>query len=147
MGFAEQWTIQTWIQLGGLLTTLLGFLFVIVQVRQLGQSVRASAHAAIYSQAADFRGHLMTYPELRRYFFDGIEANPNHPDYSRILTLAEMLLNYLEHLSIEKSNFASHDGNAWRIFIRQSLEACPTAKQRLAENPDAYSPHLRSALG
>lgn len=138
----EQLTIETWIQLGGLLTTVIGFLFVIVQVRQLGQSVRASAHAAIYSQASDFRGYMVRYPDLRRFFFDGIEIKPNHPEYSRVLTLSELLLNYLEHLKIEKSNFASHDGNAWRNYIQQALEACPTAKQRLKDNPLAYSPQL-----
>ncbi|MBA28405.1 MAG: hypothetical protein CME95_06560 [Hyphomonadaceae bacterium] len=142
----EQWTIQNWLQLGGLLTTLFGFLLVLIQIRRLGQSVRASAHAAIYAQASDFRSHLVKHPELRRYLFDGIEIRENHPDYQRVVTLAELLLNYLEHLSIEKSNFANHDGNAWRNFIKQALDACPVAKERLAENSVAYSPHLLAAI-
>lgn len=109
-------TIGVAVDISGLAITLAGFVFVIVQIRRLGQSIRTTAHAAIYSQAADLRTHLMTYPELRKYFFDGANIEIGHPDYDRAATLSELFLNYLEHLSVQKSHFAGTDGTAWIAF-------------------------------
>jgi len=139
-------TIRVAVDISGLAITLAGFIFVIMQIRRLGQSIRTTAHAAIYSQAADFRTHLMTYPELRKYFFDGADIETGHPDYERAATLSELFLNYLEHLSVQKSHFAGTDGTAWFKFAGQSLERSPISRRRLQENKAAYSPKLLALL-
>ncbi|MEQ9436122.1 hypothetical protein [Hyphomonas sp.] len=139
-------TIRMVVDVSGLAITLAGFVFVIMQIRRLGQSIRTTAHAAIYSQAADFRTHLMTYPELRKYFFDGANIETGHPDYERAATLSELFLNYLEHLSVQKSHFAGTDGTAWIKFAGQSLERSPISRRRLQENEAAYSPKLLALL-
>ncbi|WP_375201687.1 hypothetical protein [Hyphococcus sp.] len=136
-------TFENYIDLAGLAATVIGFIFIIVQVRQLGRSVRSSAQSAIYDQAADFREHLVAYPQLRPFFFDGADIDPAHPEYNRALTIAELFLNYLEHIAIQGGNFDGNDRKAWESFVRAALTASPLMSRRLAERPDAYSPQLR----
>tara|TARA_R100000365_G_C2743786_1_gene72541 strand:- start:1742 stop:2227 length:486 start_codon:yes stop_codon:yes gene_type:complete len=134
------------VDISGLAITLAGFIFIVIQIRRLGQSIRTTAHAAIYSQAADFRTHLMAYPELRKYFFDGVDIERGHPDFERAITLSECFLNYLEHLAVQKSHFAGADGDAWTEFASRSLERSPITKRRLKNNDANYSPKLLALL-
>ncbi|MAW79110.1 MAG: hypothetical protein CMI63_02650 [Parvularcula sp.] len=136
-------TLENYIDLAGLAATIIGFIFIIVQVRQLGRSVRSGAQSAIYDQAADFRAHLVAYPELRPFFFEGVDIDPSHPDYNRALTIAELFLNYLEHIAIQGGNFDGADRRAWERFVREALDESPLMARRLAERPHAYSPQLR----
>ena len=139
-------TIRIAVDISGLAITLAGFIFVIVQIRRLGQSIRTTAHAAIYSQASDFRAHLMAYPELRKYFFDGIDVQRGEPDYERAVTLSEVFLNYLEHLAVQKSHFAGSDRDAWIKFAGLALANSPVTKRRLRKNGANYSPALLELL-
>jgi len=136
-------SLEAYIAAGGLVVTIIGFAFIIVQIRQLERSVRSGAQSAIYTQAADFRGHLVAHPQLRPYFFDGADIDPSHPEYGRVLTMAEMLLNYLEQIAVQGGNFDGGDRKAWETFIRNSLEASPVMTKRLAENRNAYSRQLQ----
>ncbi|GJL90801.1 hypothetical protein [Hyphococcus sp.] len=136
-------TLEAYVAAGGLAVTIVGFAFIIVQIRQIERSVRSGAQAAIYTQAADFRSHLVAYPELRPLFFDGADIDQTHPDFSRALTLAELFLNYLEQIAVQGGNFDGGDRRAWESFVRLTLAASPIMKRRLEENKSAYSVHLR----
>ena len=146
MAYPDPQTLPLLIDFAGLGLTFLGFFLIYLQIRQLSQSARASAHAAIYSQAADFRAHLIANPELRKYFFDGVSIEPGHPDYDRAVTLAEVFLNYLEHLAVQKSTFAGEERKVWTRFATQAVQASPLLAARISENRAAYSRRLTSIL-
>ena len=86
--------------LAGLILAIVGLPILILQIRAIQRSIRSGAHAAIYAQAADFRSHLVDHPHLRKYFFDGVEIEPDHPEYDRVVTIAELFLNEIEHITV-----------------------------------------------
>ena len=67
----------------GLLIAAIGLPLLYMQLRGLRKSILTATHAAMYHQAAEFRAHLIQYPHLRKYFFDGWEIEPEHEDYAR----------------------------------------------------------------
>lgn len=123
-----------------------GIVFVILQLRNLEQSVRSAAHSAVYAQGADFRGHLVAYPELRRYFFDGAAIERGHPDYERALTIAELYLNQLEQITVTADSLGRANRMSLDQFIGVALSKSPVMRRRLADNPEYYSHALLGYL-
>jgi len=131
--------IQIFVSLAGLLLALVGLPILFVQLRELQRSVRSSAHAALYMQSAEVRAHLVAYPHLRKYFFDGAEISKGHEEYDRVVTIAELYLNTLEHIAVTTESFGRDNEPALERFVRHTLERSPIMRHRLADNTADYS--------
>lgn len=134
--------LRTIAVLAGICLQLLALAVVIYQLSRLNLSIRVSAQAAVYQQATDARAFLVQYPELRKYFFDGISANPDSNDYSRAKTVAEMFLNYMEHLILQQGSLRSADWDAWQNFARKMLGNSPILNEVLIEHKGVYCREL-----
>jgi len=132
-------TLQAYVSLAGLILAIVGLPILLLQIRALQRSVQSGAHAAIYEQAADFRSHLVRYPHLRKYFFDGVEIAPDHEEYDRVVTIAELFLNEIEHITVMADAFGRSNRPALERFARHTLDRSPIMKRRLVENRVAYS--------
>ena len=132
-------TLQAYVSLAGLILAIVGLPILFLQIRAIQRSVQSGAHAAIYAQAADFRAHLVAYPHLRKYLFDGVEIEPDHPDYDRVVTIAELFLNEIEHITVMGDTFGRGNRPALERFARHALDGSPIMKRRLVENRVAYS--------
>ncbi|MFT4177868.1 MAG: hypothetical protein QM612_00155 [Thermomonas sp.] len=134
---------QLLVSILGVVIAAVGLPFVYLQLRNLNQSIRVASHAAIYEQASGFRSHLVAHPHLRKYIFDGVELLPRDPDYDQALTLAEMFLNYLEHIAVLEKNFGHENKPALDAFVTSALKRGPILRVHLADNPELYSDALR----
>jgi hypothetical protein len=135
-------SLQTFVSLGGLILAVVGLPTLFIQIRELQRSVQSQVHAASYVQAAEFRAHLIAYPQLRKYFFDGAEIAPGHAEYDRTVTIAESYLNYLEHIAVMADSFGRRNRTALDRFCRNALAHGPILRRRLEENPAGYSDAL-----
>ena len=132
-------TLQAYVSLAGLVLAIIGLPILILQIRAIQRSIRSGAHAAIYAQAADFRAHLVDHPHLRKYFFEGVDIEIGHPEYDRVVTIAELYLNEIEHITVMGDSFGSSNRPALERFARHALESSPIMRRRLKENRKAYS--------
>jgi hypothetical protein len=130
------------VSIGGLLIAAVGVPVLYLQLRDVQRSLRIATHAAMYEQAAEFRAHLVEHPELRRHFFDGVAIEPGDADYDRVVTIAEIALNYLEHIAVMGDSFGDENRPALERFTRVSLERSPILRQHLARNRSSYSDAL-----
>lgn len=137
---------QLLISLCGLVIAVVGIPLLYFQLRDLRHSSQISAHSATYEQAAAFRAHLVEYPHLRKYFFDGEAIAPGSPDYDRTITIAETFLNSLEYIAVLRNNFGKENDPALESFIRSVLAGSPIMRQHLSSHPRLYSDKLRSFL-
>lgn len=126
----------------GILVTAIGIPILYLQLRDLKASLRSSTHASIYAQAEAIRGYLIQYPELRKYFFDNINLLPTDEDYSRVLSIAEVYLNYLEQIAVLKNSFGNENLDSLRLFTTTALGKSPIMQQHLKDNADLYSKSL-----
>lgn len=139
-------SLQLMLSLGGLLAAVVGIPLLYVQLRDVKRSLRSATHAAMYEQAANIRAHLIEYPHLRRYFFDGADITPEHEDYDRVLTIAEVFLNYLEHIAVLGDSFGRENRPALDRFTRTALQKSPILHRHLRDNRVAYSDALQRYL-
>lgn len=144
-------SVQSFGLIVGVFLQVIGLGFVIYQLKRVNTSIRVSAQSALYQQSAAIRQLLVEHPGLRKYIFDGVHASPDLEEYDRIRTVAEMALNYLEHLVIQEGSLREHDRHAWQRFVIRTLANSPVMQEILDENPESYSADLvetyrRSAL-
>ena len=130
----------------GLLIAGIGLPLFYMQLRGLQKSILTATHAAMYHQAAEFRSHLIQYPQLRKYFFDGWEIDPDDENYARVITLAEIFLNYLEHIAVLGDSFGMQNRPALDRFSQIAFERSPILRQHLTRNKDSYSDALQRFL-
>lgn len=138
--------LQTIVSLAGLVLALIGLPLLALQLRDVQRSLRGSVHAAMYEQGADFRSHLVEHPHLRRYFFENEEIDPGDDEYDRVLTIAELFLNYLEHITVMMDGFGRRNRPALERFVQTALRGSAVLRNRLAENREAYSDALVAFL-
>ena len=139
-------TLQLILSVVGLLIALIGLPLIYMQLRGLQKSILTATHAAMYHQAAEFRAHLIQYPHLRKYFFDGWEITPEDEEYNRVITLAEIFLNYLEHIAVLGDSFGMRNRPALDRFSQVAFERSPILRQHLSRNQASYSDTLHHFL-
>ena len=139
-------SLQLLLSLGGLLVALVGLPLLYVQLRDVKRSLRSGTHAAMYEQAANVRAHLVEYPHLRRYFFDGADIAPEHEEYDRVVTIAEVFLNYLEHIAVLGDSFGRENRPALDRFTRITLQNSPILRRHLQQHRESYSDALHRYL-
>ena len=138
--------LQLALSIIGLLIAGIGLPLLYMQLRGLQKSILTATHAAMYHQAAEFRGHLIQYPQLRKYFFDGWEIDPEDENYDRVVTLAEIFLNYLEHIAVLGDSFGMQNRPALDRFSQIAFERSPILRQHLTRNKASYSDALHRFL-
>jgi hypothetical protein len=139
-------TLQLTLSIAGLLIAAIGLPLIYMQLRGLQKSILTATHAAMYQQAAEFRAHLIQFPHLRKYFFDGWEIAPEDEEYSRVVTLAEIFLNYLEHIAVLGDSFGMQNRPALDRFSQVAFEKSPILRQHLTQNRASYSDTLHRFL-
>ena len=139
-------TLQLTFSIAGLLIAAIGLPLIYKQLRGLQKSILTATPAAMYQQAAEFRAHLIQYPHLRKYFFDGWEIAPEDEEYSRVITLAEIFLNYLEHIAVLGDSFGMQNRPALDRFSQVAFEKSPILRQHLTRNQASYSDTLHRFL-
>jgi quercetin dioxygenase-like cupin family protein len=130
----------------GLFVTAIGIPILYLQLRDLKASLRSSTHASIYTQAEAIRGYLIQYPDLRKYFFDNVSISSNDKEYNRVISIAEIYLNYLEQIAVLKNSFGNENLDSLRLFTKTAFDKSPIMKQHLSNNVSLYSNALHKMV-
>lgn len=117
------------------------------QLRDMKTSIRSSTHAAIYNQAETLRGYLVEYPHLRKYFFGSEEISPDHKEYDRVVSIAEIYLNYLEHIAVLEGSFGKENRSSLNRFTKTAFEQSPILGKHFEKNSALYSDALHRLIG
>jgi hypothetical protein len=73
-------------------------------------------------------------------------APPQHEEFDRVVTIAELFLNHLEHIAVLGDAFGKENRPALDRFCRLALGRSPILRQHLARNPASYSDSLTAFL-
>ncbi|RVU18863.1 hypothetical protein EOT10_30585 [Streptomyces antnestii] len=130
----------------GGLAALLGLGAVIVQLRHLTEGIRSSARSATYDVGVQIKLVLLEHPQLRPFFFDNEAAQPDHPEASRIASLAELYCMYFQELVSQGVNVSPENRTAWHNLVTSMYRTSPPIRSQLARHLDWYSTELRAVI-
>jgi hypothetical protein len=103
--------------------------------------------AILYAQNDEIRKIFITQPEFRPYFFDGKSISESDENFQSIYSLAELILNYLEHLALHKKHVYRNDLGSWSKLIDIYYKKSPIVRQVVKESKSiSISPEFRKIL-
>lgn len=142
---ATDWiaVFQAVVTTAGVIIAYVGLRNVYRQLKGLRMSVRREVESRLYSQNAHARELLVQYPDLRKYIFGGVPIAAEHEDYERVRSIAEIYLNYLEHLMVEQESLEIDNLETWKSTATDVLSRSPIMQKNLCEHPAWYAKALQ----
>jgi hypothetical protein len=136
-----KWTevIEALVALGTLFVTVIGFLIVIRQIRQVERTIRGDTNANLCAQSIEILKEIGACPECYPYFYENKELPPDEPSRVRILCICEMTANYLDHVALQRDNLPPAVWKRWSLFIRDAVQGSPVLREHFAKYRDWYS--------
>src|SRR5687768_11251867 len=109
------WTeiTQSIASMAGVFIGLFGFLILTYQIHQLHCTIQAETHEKLYSQARDVMRIFIEHPEMRPFFYEGVDIQPDDPRHQQLATMAEIMADYLEHITLQRKNLPRDVCIAW----------------------------------
>ncbi|HEX6751680.1 MAG TPA: hypothetical protein VF092_30585 [Longimicrobium sp.] len=136
--------VQAWMSVIAALIALGGFLAVWFQIKQLKEAVQAETHGRIYEHALEVQRVFLEYPEFRRFFYDRVSLDgggirSGSLEHARLLAFAELVADYLEHISLQCEHVPEDVQEAWKNYRDHLIANSPLLCSFLKENRRNYS--------
>lgn len=143
-----KWTdsLQAICACGSLIVTVLGFVFVLYQLKQVDRTIRGETNASLCQQSIEVLNAMMSKKDCYPYFYDGKELAEDSPNRVEILILTEMVVNYLDLVALQKDNLPENVWARWRNFILDTVSFSPVVKQHLKKYHNWYSDELNQII-
>lgn len=135
-----------------LATLVASLLFLGWQSRSVARQTRIANQTAVVACRFDALTLLQSvwrifveHPELRAYFYDGLEPPDDPLEDARVRTVAEIMADCL-HAGLEAGRrLDPYDGD-WTDFRREMLRSSPALRRCVSEDPGAW-PAIAAELG
>lgn len=137
--------IETLLSFAAQISAILGLIsiiFIAIQAWLMKRASESTALSAIYSHAQDVRQVLAQNARLRRYILESAEISRDDEDYDLAWTIAEMYLNYFEHLVLQQPHFSKTNREAWCAYVQAAVKTSPLLKAVLAAREAFYNDEL-----
>lgn len=142
----EWLTFDRLITIGGIFVNLVGFVFVIRQIRQQALATRGETYASLCGLSYEILQMMADHPELYPYFYENKELAADAPDRVRVLCCCEMVANYCDNTALQRENIPDHVWQRWRVFIKQQVAMSVVLKGFFLEYRMWYSPEIGEIL-
>jgi hypothetical protein len=133
--------------------SLVGFLLVWHQIRQLQLAVHGDTQSKLYDHYLKVSELMLQKPHLRPYFYrteegtEGTELSPSAKMRLEIETMAEIIAGLLEHAALQRPNLPDDSWrNCWEAFMRGRFEESPDLKRFFVANHGWYAQAFREML-
>jgi hypothetical protein len=130
------------------IASVVGFVVIIYQIRQLKRAVQSDTHSKLYSHYLEVTKLWLQKPQLRPYFYEGKtldESAPNYQDMRReIDVMCEVILGLLEHAVLQKTNLPGDSWkNCWKAYAEERYTCSPDLSKFFSVNRNWYAKALR----
>lgn len=106
----------------------------IIQSRRETETTRASVHQSITDSMLEIDRLFFENPRYRRYFYDGVEPPTEEDERTRVVALAEMLLDFVENCLVQEDRLGGEMAEDWREYAVEMLDTSPAMCALRAEH-------------
>jgi hypothetical protein len=131
----------------GALISLLGFIFLIRQIRLNRLSLENQTRSSIYQLSYNVYRLFIEHPDLRPYFYDGKALPESEPERSKVLAAAELLTDFFESI-VHSSHIIDPDlRGTWFRYMQDTYRHNPVFQDYIETRGDHYTKVLHKAIG
>ncbi len=110
------------------LVGIVGFIFVVQQIRNLRHQLQCEANGRVYAEHAEIMKIFVRKPQLRQYLFENAEIERGNPDYEVAHILAHMACCYFEHVLLQLENLPEYVRQGWVDYARFIYRLSPVTR-------------------
>jgi hypothetical protein len=119
--------------IAGVVVSLIGFIFVSVQLRQNRSTIEGQIHALVYQLGNGIYIMFIEHPELRPYFYDNKPLPQDETEREKVFAAAEMLCDFFEYVVHGRTTMAKQLRQGWLTYMR-AMYSDSTCLQHYLEN-------------
>lgn len=125
-----------------LVATIIGFIFLSIQITQAKHALQASAHTAIYAQIQTIDQIFVDKPSLRKFFYDNYDfpADATEKEKEAVVPVADVMQDFFEHVTLQRENLPENKWPLWLKYMRFVYDNSPVMRRHLKENAAMYDP-------
>ncbi|MCA0236525.1 MAG: GNAT family N-acetyltransferase [Bacteroidetes bacterium] len=127
-------------QIASAIISLVGFIFVYLQIRQTNENLRQSNHTAIYSINTELYKFFAENSTLRPFFHDGVM--PTEKDMNKVLSVSELFADFFEFILVERDSLAPEIRQPWLNYMKKIFANSPGFRIFIHKNKDQYCEEL-----
>ena len=143
---ASGFDVDVMVSLVGITVNVIGFFFVIRQIRQQALATRGETYASLCGLSYDILRLLAERPHLYAYFYEGKPLSEAGNHRVEVLCCCEMIANYCDNTALQRENIPDHVWQRWRCFVREQVTMSVVLQDFLREYRQWYSPELGQIL-
>lgn len=120
------------------------------QTREVAQQTKLSADAtkaSIYSninaQMIEIDRFFFDHPEIKPYFYGNAEFSKENPDYERILSVAEMLMDFMDNAFMLMPHMPDFPWETtWIRYFNDLIVSSPALQKFWVDNREWYTDQI-----
>jgi hypothetical protein len=135
------------------IVSVVGFIVIIIQLRQLKLSLQSDTHSKLYTHYLEMIKLFLEKPELRPYFYEGKAIQQSVPNHARtrqeqeVEVMCEIMLSVFEHAVMQEKNLPKDSrDNCWEAYVRERYNGSPELKRFFEANRTWYAKALSDLL-
>jgi hypothetical protein len=126
-----------WTDVAQLLVTIIGFVFVVLQLGSLRRQIEGDTHADLYGQYMEMGKLFLRKPHLRPYFYDSTEID----------MMCELITTLLEHAALQRHNLPGESwADCWRAYTYARFDSSSVLRQWWRANEEVYAASFRTIV-
>ena len=125
---------------------LTSLIFLVIQTRQLSDTLESAALSNISSRQFEMDSVFVEHPEMQPYFFSGVDITEKDEAYARVTAVARARLNYVSTFYEQSAyvqdlqNVNSPFWQAWARYVERIFSASPIMCKQLDASQQDYTP-------
>jgi hypothetical protein len=139
-----------------LITIIVSFIYISAQTREMREQNELTMKTTIinlYKSTADAMLEIDRFfvlnPRLKPYIYRGKSIPKNKAEYERVMSAAEMIVDYMELVMIIKNSLSENDNLPWDgadIYFKYIFESSPAIQDFWIRNRDWYDWSIQEVI-
>jgi hypothetical protein len=109
------------------------------QIKQLEISTRGETYGDLYRHQQVIHQFFIERLDLRPFFYDGAEIKGDEVEIQTIRIVAEMMVDFFEHIFLQLSSLGEDTQEGWESYIAKVYNSSPAVQDHIRINGGWYS--------
>lgn len=126
--------------------SLVGVIFLVVQIDQVERAIKGETYSKIYEQEFMLFQNLLNDTTYYSYLYEKKETIPGTIEHKKVTVLIALFADYFEHICLQTENLDKEVKVAWEQWMFSMYESTPMLKEHFEDNLENYSPKCQNMI-
>lgn len=134
------------VQLVFSLLSLVGVVFLIMQIDQVERAIKGETYSRIYEQEFTLFQNLLNDTTYYDYLYEKKLTIPGTIEHKKVTVLVALFADYFEHICLQTENLDKDVKAAWERWMFNMYESTPMLQEHFTDNYDNYSKKCQNMI-